>query len=486
MAATPTAALYVRISDDDEGRALGVTRQKADCLALARREGLNVVQVYSDNDISASTNTRTTRPSWNRMLADAEAGRFEYIVAATSSRLTRKPREREDIIDLHDEHGIKPWLVDIGRPDLSTADGRQTFRLLGTVDTGEAERTAERVRRKAKELAESGRYNGPRPFGWDFQGNGADQRLVINPAEAAVVRECVERVLAGEGLWRIVNDLNERGITTTRGGPWRTQVLRRMLLRWTNCGWREHQPRKRGKPVGKPTLHKGQWEPIIDRETHERVRALLTDPARKTNNRGTAPKYLLTSVARCGECGGYMVGTKEYTYTLKNGRTRTYPRDYACNHAGCMRVRRRMDAVDDMVERTVLGVLERDGVRLLGGDPGAAEQARARIGALEAKLALAADQFADDVITGEQLRRITEKLRPQVQAERDRLAAAQPEPSLADYAGPGAAEAWAAADVETKKSLIRLLGMQITIHRVGPGNGREFDPDSVSITWAER
>ena len=44
------------------------------------------------------------------------------------------------------------------------------------------------------------------------------------------------------------------------------------------------------------------------------------------------------------------------------------------------------------------------------------------------------------------------------------------------------AKAWASADVETKKRIIRLLGMRITINRVGPGNGRDYDPASVTIT----
>jgi hypothetical protein len=44
-------------------------------------------------------------------------------------------------------------------------------------------------------------------------------------------------------------------------------------------------------------------------------------------------------------------------------------------------------------------------------------------------------------------------------------------------------KAWGKADVEIRKRIIRLLGMRITINRVGPGNGREYDPDSVSITW---
>lgn len=477
------AAIYTRISNDAEGRELGVARQEKDCRALAEREGLTVVEVYSDNDISAAPSSRKPRPSYTKMLMDAEAGKFDVVLAYSTSRLTRRPREIEDFIDLHEDFGTQLITVASGRPDLSTADGRLNTRLLGGIDAGEAERTAERARRKQKELAESGRHNGPRPFGWDIIGKGADQRLIINQAEAAVLRELVQRVLAGEAIWKLTNDLNARGIPTSTGKQWATQVLRRMLLRDRNYGYRRHQPLgKDGKPKGKPQLYPGQWEPIIDQETHERVVALLTDPSRRSNNRGTAPKYLLTSVAYCGECGRHVVGTNEYTHKLKSGRMRFYPHTYKCPHAGCMKVTRRMADVDNHVSRVVVALLERDGVSLLGGDEAAAASARKRVAELNAKLALAADQFADDILTGEQLQRINERLRPQLTAERDKLAKAQPDAEFAAYAGPGVADAWEGADVETKKRIMRLLGMRITIHRVGPGNGASYDPASVTIT----
>lgn len=488
MSKTATrAAIYTRISDDKEGRELGVGRQEEDCHALATAEGLTVVEVYTDNDISASRSSRKPRPEWGRMLADAEAGRFGVILAATTSRLTRRPREREDIIELAEDFGTKIVTVGSGRPDLTTADGQASFRFGGTVDTSEADRTAERARRKQLQLAESGRHNGPRPFGWNIVGTKADQRLIINPAEAAVLRECVRRVLAGEGIWRIVNDLNRRGVTTSTGREWQTQVLRRVLLRTCNYGMRSHQPLgKDGKPKGKARLYPGQWKPIIDAETHDRVVAHLTNPARKTNNRGTEARYLLTSVARCGECGGYVVGTNSFSYVLKSGRIRHYPHSYRCPHAGCMKVVRRMPDVDEHVIRVVLALLERDGVRLLGGDPVAAEEARERIAELEAKATLAADRFARDEWTDAMVTRIMAQVRPQLEAERARLRRAQPDPDVAAWAtadGERLAARWAGAGVDAQKTILRLLGMRITINRVGPGNGREYDPASVVIEW---
>lgn len=478
------AAIYARISRDAEEEGLGVARQVHDCETRAKREGLTVVGTYVDNDISASTASRKPRPEYDRMMADARAGHFDVVLAYSNSRLTRRPREVEDVIDHHDQYGTRFLTIVSGDDDLSTADGRMVARLKGNIDTAEAERTSERLRRKHRQLAESGAHIGPRPFGWDFND---DRSLRINPAEAAVLRECVARVLAGEGIWKITKDLNARGITTSTGKPWATQVMRRMLLRWRNCGLRSHQPLdKNGRRSGPVTLSPGQWEPIVDRETHERVVALLTDPARRSNNRGTEAKYLLTSVARCGECDGYVVGTNEFTYVLKSGRTRHYPHAYKCPHAGCMKVTRNMADVDQHVRNFVVALLARDGVRLLGGDPVAAEQARERIAALKAQMDLAADRFADGEWTDEQVSRINARVRPQLEAEQARLRAAQPDTSLADWADTDAeqlAAKWDAAGVETKKALIRLLGLRITIKRVGAGNASNgYDPESVSIT----
>lgn len=456
------AAIYARISSDD-GSALGVGRQIADCEREAQRRGWTVSDRYIDNDVSASRGA--PRPEYERMLADVRAGRLGAIVVWDVDRLTRTMRELEDVIDFANQRGLALASVG-GEIDLSTEQGRMMARMKGTVARYEVEQSSRRLKRKAAELRAAGAPNGPRPYGYDRVRIDGVSTNVINAAEAAMIREATQRVLAGEGLWRIVNDLNARGCVTQRGGPWQTQTLRRMLLKPANAGLRTYK----GQVVGDAA-----WEPIIDRATFDRLTATLTDPARRTSNRGTAVKYLLSGIALCGKCHRPMVGTARFEYSY-----RTFPHRYVCNHAGCHGVSKKMAPIDEYVEAVVVGILERDGVQLLGGDEDAARVASDDVEAVEAKLALVADQFADDTITADQLARITAKLRTDLDAARQRLSAAQPAQQFERFARGDVSAAWAEADIEIKRAILDML-MIITVEPTGPG--MPTTAESVRIEW---
>src|SRR4051794_33142289 len=101
------AAIYCRISSDREGLETGVGRQEIDCRALADRLGAEVVAVFVENDMSASTRSRKPRPRFAELLAGARSGEWNLILAYSNSRLTRRPREFEDLIDLHEEFGVQ-------------------------------------------------------------------------------------------------------------------------------------------------------------------------------------------------------------------------------------------------------------------------------------------------------------------------------------------------------------------------------------------
>ena len=118
--------------------------------------------VFIDNDISASTLSKKPRPEWNRPVSLIEAGKVKRVFAYSSSRLTRRPRELEDLIDLYEATGVLFKTAVSGDYDLSTADGRKQARQRAADDAAEAERTSERVTRQKKQRAMQGKPQGGR------------------------------------------------------------------------------------------------------------------------------------------------------------------------------------------------------------------------------------------------------------------------------------------------------------------------------------
>src|ERR1700753_3824755 len=133
------SGIYLRISDDREGQELGVGRQQEDCLSLSDRLERVVYKIYKDNDISASTRSRQTRPDYQRLLTDARNGVIDTIIAYTTSRLTRKPREQGDPLGLAEPYGIQFFYVASPSFDLNPAHGRHIARLLAANDASQAE-----------------------------------------------------------------------------------------------------------------------------------------------------------------------------------------------------------------------------------------------------------------------------------------------------------------------------------------------------------
>ncbi|MGB6059417.1 MAG: recombinase family protein, partial [Microthrixaceae bacterium] len=115
------AAIYARISQDD-GTALGVTRQVEDCRQLARELGWTVAEEYIDNDVSAYSGKR--RPAYEAMLADIADGSRDGVIVYHADRLTRRPIELEQFLDVVSGAGVSQVKFVAGTGiDVGTGDG---------------------------------------------------------------------------------------------------------------------------------------------------------------------------------------------------------------------------------------------------------------------------------------------------------------------------------------------------------------------------
>lgn len=455
------AAIYTRISEDD-GTALGVARQEADCRREAERRGWTIAEVFQDNDVSATRSK--VRPAYQRLLTAIRAGGVKGLVVWDVDRLTRTPRELEDIIDLADRYGLA--LANVGGDiDLSTPQGRMTARIKGSVARHEAEQMSRRLKRKFQERAEAGLPHGRVPYGF----RRVDGRDVADPAEAAVIREAADRVLAGHSLRAIAADFTERGIHGPISPTWSATILRQMLKRPSLAGLRQYRGEVKGNAVS---------DAVITIETHDRLLAVLNDPSRRSNQAGSENRYLLSGIARCGKCGGKMRRSIGRMTTTKAG-VKQQPPSYSCS--SCYKVRRKQDDVDDVVSAKVIAMLMApDAANLFPtGNAAQADAARARLAELDAKLAVIADDYAEDRIGRDQMIRMTATVRAKRdQAERE-YQAALPTEFTTQIDLSNVHESWERAGILVQRAIVEAL---LEIEILPSGSGRSFDPELIKMT----
>jgi site-specific DNA recombinase len=156
---------------------------------------------------------------------------------------------------------------------------------------------------------------------------------------------------------------------------------------------------------------------------------------------------------------------------------------YRCSTNGC--VIRRKEDLDHLVTELVVGRLSApDAIALLANHDDTSERAGAVAQAdqLRARLDEAADQYADGLIDGRMLERITARLRPQLAEAEARSRVVDSTPLLDGLVGmPDVRAAWEGLSLSRRRAVVDTL-MTITLNRTRQG-ARTFDPEAVRIDW---
>lgn len=302
-----TVGIYARISDDRDNDEEGVQRQLGNLTKFAEERGWTP-RVYVDNDISAKNRKR--RPDYERMMADGEAGVLDKIVVFHQSRMWRNRRERADGIERLQRMRVSFVQMKGPELDMTHAYSRSLAALVGEFDTMESDIKSERVKAAADERAQRGEWHGGTlAFGLRRVGTTIEH----HPVNAELLRDAARRALAGESLYAICRDWSQRGITTQRGSAWRSSVLRSALLTPSVIGVRVHEGTEYPVP----------WQPILDRDTWERLNVLLTKDSgrgfRAPISGGWEGKRALNGLVICGNprpgsteiCGSKLVAQRD-------------------------------------------------------------------------------------------------------------------------------------------------------------------------------
>jgi DNA invertase Pin-like site-specific DNA recombinase len=318
--------IYVRLSEETESTT-SPARQQALSRAYSESRGWTVVAVVEDIDVSASK-TGLNRPGLDRLRQLVAAGDVDVIVVWRLDRLARSVLDLLTLLKEWTDRGVAA--ASATEPvDLTTPLGKAMVALIAIFAEMEADAIKARVRSSIDALRKMGRFaGGTVPYGYVPVPNpdGPGRVLVVDQAEAAVIREIADLLRDGNSQGGICRRLNERRVPAPRSearrlarqgrpddladpGTWRTQSLHRLMTSDHLVGRVTH----RGEVLrGLDGLPLEVWTPILSGARLAHLRDLLEPEA--LGRPRVRRSRLLSGLVRCAECGSKLyVGTASGT-----------------------------------------------------------------------------------------------------------------------------------------------------------------------------
>ncbi|WBO24517.1 recombinase family protein [Sphingomonas abietis] len=325
-------ALYARYSSDQQS-ASSIEDQLRICREQAARDDLQVVGMYKDAAVSGSS--VTLRPGIQSLLQDAQARKFDVVIAEALDRVSR---DQADVATLY-KHlqfaGVQ--IVTLAEGEISELH----VGLKGTMNALFLKDLAKKTHRGLRGRVEKGKAGGGLCYGYDVVKRlGSDGEPVrgersINEIEATIVRRVFRDFANGLSPRIIAQRLNADGIPGPGGKLWTGTTIRGHATRGTGflnnelyigrLVWNRQRyvkdPRT-GKRVSRinpqtawvttevPELRivdDALWQAAKARQDSIAVKYSTTIEATRAANRlnGThRPRSLLSGLLVCGCCGG--------------------------------------------------------------------------------------------------------------------------------------------------------------------------------------
>ncbi len=283
-------AIYTRKSSEEglEQAFNSLDAQREACEAFItsqKHEGWNILpEMYDDGGFSGGT---IERPAFQRLLKDVREGKIDVVVVYKVDRLTRSLSDFAKIVEIFDKRNVS--FVSVTQQfNTTTSMGRLTLNILLSFAQFEREVTGERIRDKIAASKKKGMWMGGLPsLGYDVK----DRKLIINEAEAKIVRHIFRRYTELKSVRLLKTDLDAQGIVSKpRNASDGTRYGEKPLARGALYLMLQNRI-YRGEIVHKDKSYPGEHEAIVNEALWAEVQAILTEN-RADRMLGTAEKQV--------------------------------------------------------------------------------------------------------------------------------------------------------------------------------------------------
>jgi len=239
-----TGVIYARYSSDNQ-REESIEGQLRECQAFARKNDITLLEPYIDRALSAKTDNR---PNFQKMIKDSAAKKFDIVIVWKLDRFARNRFDSAHYKSVLRKNGVK--VVSATEAIYEGAEGILLESMLEGMAEYYSAEFSEKVVRGLTENALKCKYNGGTlPIGYTVDEN---QFFQIDPATAPAVLDAFKKYAKGATMQEIKDELNIKGIRTSKGTKITLNTVTRMLHNRRYIG--EYQYRDVVVPNGVPAI----------------------------------------------------------------------------------------------------------------------------------------------------------------------------------------------------------------------------------------
>lgn len=307
-------AAYCRVSTDSDEQASSYEVQVEHYANFINSNSeWELAGIYADDGISG-TSTKN-REEFNRLIQDCMENKVDRIITKSISRFARNTLDCLKYIRQLKEKNI-PVFFEKENIDTMDSKGEIMLTIMASLAQQESQSLSQNVKLGLQYRYQQGEItiNHNRFLGYTKDEDG---HLIIEPAEAEVVKRIFKEYLEGSSLIQIARNLETDRILTGAGNKnWAGTTVKGILVNEKYMGdallAKTHTvdflTKKRVKNNGiVPQYYvENSHEPIIPKTLFLQVQEEITRRANLKNKKGSvtySSKYALSGITYCGKCG---------------------------------------------------------------------------------------------------------------------------------------------------------------------------------------
>jgi site-specific DNA recombinase len=322
------AAIYARVSTEDQGRGFSLPTQIEACQILAQQAGYIIPESHVLRDDMSGTTL--DRPGLRQLRKLVTSRAIAAVIVHDPDRLSRTLGHQLLLSEELEQAGVR--LLIVSHPLEKGPEGWLFFQMRGAIAEYERAKILERLKRGHLGRAKAGHPEGGTvPLGYRYIKGHKQGHYEIDAEEAGLVRRIFQMCLDGRNTTTIAKQLSAERIPThqeRRGhrhkklapGIWSKGSVHHILRNEVYIGRMYYNKFQRVPGIQDPTRRTraiqrdpSEWQMIpvpalIDEATFEAVQAQLQRNAELGQRRRKYEYLFLAGRLRCGRCGGAMSG----------------------------------------------------------------------------------------------------------------------------------------------------------------------------------